>query len=347
MTYYAVTDDPNELAHFGIKGMKWGIRRTDAQLGHPRHTGSRKPRSTAYKKAQSKLGKMMKSGIKKAKANWKAYNSPEAKYMRQTDRALEKARKGKLKYGKLDDWQVQRITQRLDMERQARALANTEQRFRTRLVKSISDGVVAGVGQGFGRRASEAISRKSTLKTDRMRIEQQHQLERKQMKQRHKLERDFQEAQMRWEKEDAKQKTKNKVNAEYYEEAARRGYNHPVWNDVKSGKRPKLQTNTLRAKRLNAWKDINAAEERTRKNTEAYDRAYLVERAKSDVKGLNPSSSPKKEKKKKDKGPGASQAPIINIYTNDHSPRRNQGSTKTVTTRNPNNRRSRGGRKRN
>ena len=25
----------NELYHHGIKGMKWGIRRTPAQLGHP------------------------------------------------------------------------------------------------------------------------------------------------------------------------------------------------------------------------------------------------------------------------------------------------------------------------
>lgn len=25
----------NELYHHGIKGMKWGVRRTDAQLGHP------------------------------------------------------------------------------------------------------------------------------------------------------------------------------------------------------------------------------------------------------------------------------------------------------------------------
>lgn len=25
----------NELYHHGIKGMKWGVRRTAAQLGHP------------------------------------------------------------------------------------------------------------------------------------------------------------------------------------------------------------------------------------------------------------------------------------------------------------------------
>ena len=24
MKYYAVTDDPNELMHYGVKGMKWG-----------------------------------------------------------------------------------------------------------------------------------------------------------------------------------------------------------------------------------------------------------------------------------------------------------------------------------
>lgn len=30
----------NELYHHGIKGMKWGIRRTPAQLGHPTSSGS-------------------------------------------------------------------------------------------------------------------------------------------------------------------------------------------------------------------------------------------------------------------------------------------------------------------
>ena len=30
------------LEHFGVKGMKWGVRRTDAQLGHP--SSSQSPR---------------------------------------------------------------------------------------------------------------------------------------------------------------------------------------------------------------------------------------------------------------------------------------------------------------
>ena len=173
MTYYAVTDDPNELAHWGIKGMKWGVRHDK-----PRHPGSRRPRSLAYKKAQSKLQKMMKSGIKKAEANWKAYNSPQAKYERQTNRAIQLARKGKLKYGKLSDDQVRRVTERLNLERQARELSSKEQTFRSRLGKSIGEGIISGVGSGVSRVVSEKISRKSTLKTDRMRAEQQDEFDR-------------------------------------------------------------------------------------------------------------------------------------------------------------------------
>ena len=69
MKYYAVTEDPNELMHFGIKGMKWGVIRTPEQLGHyqkpkmprgmkaPKQT---KPRSPAYMRASAKLSQKMR-----------------------------------------------------------------------------------------------------------------------------------------------------------------------------------------------------------------------------------------------------------------------------------------------
>lgn len=149
MRYYAVTEDPNELMHFGIKGMKWGVRRTDAQLGHPRHTGSKRPRSIAYKKAQAKLSASMKNGIKKVEAKWKNYNSPQAKEARFMKKAMQQARNGTLKYGKLTDKQVQRITDRLYLERNARALGSTENpRFVKRLKTAVGTGIVEGVGRG-------------------------------------------------------------------------------------------------------------------------------------------------------------------------------------------------------
>lgn len=144
MTYYAVTDDPNELAHFGIKGMKWGVRHDK-----PRHSGSRKPRSAAYKKAQNKLGRMMKSGIKKAEAHWREYNSPKAKEERFMKKAMQGARDGTLRYGTLTDSQVRRITDRLYLERQARQLGNTEKSsFGKRVRSAVGTGIVEGLGRG-------------------------------------------------------------------------------------------------------------------------------------------------------------------------------------------------------
>lgn len=146
MTYYAVTDDPNELAHWGIKGMKWGVRHDK-----PRHSGSRRPKSLAYKKAQNKLQKMMKSGIKKAEAHWKAYNSPQAKEARFMKKAMQQARTGTLKYGKLTDAQVRRVTERLALERNARQLGSTENpRYGKRIKMAVGEGIIRGIGQGTG-----------------------------------------------------------------------------------------------------------------------------------------------------------------------------------------------------
>ena len=134
MKYYAVTDDPSELMHYGVPGMKWGV-----------HKAKPNRRSPAYRKAQSKLGKMMKSGIKKAEAHWKAYHSQEAKEKRFMDRATQKARTWTLKYGKLTDDQVRRITDRLQLEQRARSLGNTENlSYGKRLKTALKEGTIKG-----------------------------------------------------------------------------------------------------------------------------------------------------------------------------------------------------------
>lgn len=46
MKYYAVTEDPNELLHYGVKGMKWGQHLFGDDL---------RPKSRAYKSAAKKL----------------------------------------------------------------------------------------------------------------------------------------------------------------------------------------------------------------------------------------------------------------------------------------------------
>ena len=193
MKYYAVTDDPNELMHYGIKGMKWGVIRTDAQLGHPKKPAkprSTKPKSDAYISASSKLRKMMSSGIQKAQASWKEYNSPESKAIRdykRGERLFEKhvqlARQGRLKYKGISDSEVERITDRLYLENRARQQSgNEKQGFIRRLGESAGNGFIQGFGQGVSARTSEWVGRGAKLKTQRMMIEQQNALHEAQAK---------------------------------------------------------------------------------------------------------------------------------------------------------------------
>lgn len=189
MKYYAVTDDPNELMHYGVKGMKWG-----------QHIFGDKPRSAAFKRAATKLSASMKSGIKKTNANWqkasanratkkeakknfkesqfnakaqarldealsaqanKAIRKEQAAVRREArqeraaerredrrmQRYLQKARQGTLKYKNLRDDQIANISERLNLENQARRLSGNETpHMLTRIKRSIGEGVVRGVG---------------------------------------------------------------------------------------------------------------------------------------------------------------------------------------------------------
>lgn len=63
MKYYAVTEDPRELYHYGVKGMKWGQHLFGDDL---------RPKSAAYKRAASKLRANLSNKIKTFKASAKA-----------------------------------------------------------------------------------------------------------------------------------------------------------------------------------------------------------------------------------------------------------------------------------
>ncbi len=63
MKYYAVTDDPRELFHYGVKGMKWGQHLFGDDL---------KPKSSAYKRAASKLRASARTSTQKMSSKQKA-----------------------------------------------------------------------------------------------------------------------------------------------------------------------------------------------------------------------------------------------------------------------------------
>lgn len=79
---YSALDEMNEyLEHHGIKGMKWGVRRTPEQLGHKVASGAKKAGSAAGKAisehhAKSKAKAAVKKAAKKqAKAEKKTHDA--------------------------------------------------------------------------------------------------------------------------------------------------------------------------------------------------------------------------------------------------------------------------------
>lgn len=101
----------DELYHHGIKGMKWGVRRTPAQLGHP--TGKKKKLSRKQKKALEAA-----RNSKKTKAELEA----------EKKKALESGSASDvLKYkGKLSNQELQTALTRLNLERQLSDLSGRE-----------------------------------------------------------------------------------------------------------------------------------------------------------------------------------------------------------------------------
>lgn len=107
----------DELYHYGVKGMKWGIRRTPAQLGHKTANTARKVGSTVGSVAK-KAGKAV-SGVAR-----KAYQAHKDKKAAQD--SVERMKK--LKKKKISDMTDQELQDRINR-------LQLEQRY-SELVKS-------------------------------------------------------------------------------------------------------------------------------------------------------------------------------------------------------------------
>jgi hypothetical protein len=97
---------PNELYHYGVKGMKWGVRRYQNYDGSYTKTGMKKYNESldAYEKANNRYKSLKKSGADKSKVtNARVAKVKAERHLKNDYKQLSKdklADKGKIAYSK-------------------------------------------------------------------------------------------------------------------------------------------------------------------------------------------------------------------------------------------------------
>lgn len=119
--------DNNTLSHHGVKGMRWGVRRTPAQLGH-KPSGKRKKLKgspSAVERVKKALARH-KAATEAKKAKQKA--EEEAKEQKSREEILKRGSAAEVLSlkGKISNSELQSAVNRLNLERQLTDLSGKE-----------------------------------------------------------------------------------------------------------------------------------------------------------------------------------------------------------------------------
>ena len=136
------------LAHHGIKGMKWGVRRTPEQLGHPR---SKKKAKSIWKKSAETLSSARKS----------------RKQKKLEEKLAKQRKKEETGYEKYSDEELKKMTDRLNLERNYRNVYAEMHPDKLKRVKRVIGDLAENAVRTIGQKAiSAAVEKAFSKKTE-------------------------------------------------------------------------------------------------------------------------------------------------------------------------------------
>lgn len=129
----------NELYHYGILGMKWGVRRTPEQLGHRKTKISKNNEKNVQTKQLVSVQNISKD-LGKVVNVLKQHESESVS--RKKGQLRESQRK---KASEMTNEELQRLIQRMSLEDQYANLSSN----RIAIGKAYTDEILSGVGEGL------------------------------------------------------------------------------------------------------------------------------------------------------------------------------------------------------
>lgn len=135
----------NELYHYGVLGMKWGIRRTPEQLGHETN-GQKKSKKQKNREINTVETKQLVAAQNISKDLGKVVTALKQYESESTSRKKTKLRESqRQKASEMTNKELQELIQRMSLEDQYANLSSN----RMAVGKTYTDEILSGVGEGL------------------------------------------------------------------------------------------------------------------------------------------------------------------------------------------------------